>query len=109
MIEIQARRYAFDPPTIDIAAGEPVRLVVRSADGLHGLAIERLAIRREIPRGGDAIVVDFVAKDAGRYPIVCSEYCGSGHEQMRGTLVVHARGDGATETVDPPDGVEDRR
>jgi heme/copper-type cytochrome/quinol oxidase subunit 2 len=30
----------------------------------------------------------FVAGKAGRFPIVCSEYCGSGHKRMRGELVV---------------------
>ena len=36
--------------------------------------------------------INFTAKEAGRFPIMCSEYCGDGHDDMRGTLVVQAQG-----------------
>jgi heme/copper-type cytochrome/quinol oxidase subunit 2 len=35
-----------------------------------------------------------VAAKAGTFVIKCSEYCGPGHKQMLGTLVVTARGGG---------------
>ena len=44
-----------------------------------------------VPRGGEAITIDFVASSAGEYPILCSEYCGKDHDSMTGTLVVRAR------------------
>lgn len=91
VIEVLARRYAFEPAVLEVTAGEPVRLVVRSADGVHGIGIDSLGIKRQIPRGGEAVTLEFVARQAGRFPIVCSEYCGNGHEEMKGTLVVHAR------------------
>ena len=91
-IEVLAKRFAFEPAVIQVAVGEPVRLIVRSGDGVHGIAIKSLGIAREIPRGGMAVTIDFVAAEAGRFPIVCSEYCGSGHEDMNGMLVVRAHG-----------------
>ena len=96
VVEITARRFAFEPAEIQVAVGEPVRLIVRSADGVHGLEIKKLKVRKEIPRGGDAVTINFTAKEAGRFPILCSEYCGDDHDNMRGTLVVVAPGDGAT-------------
>jgi cytochrome c oxidase subunit 2 len=91
VIEILAKRFAFEPAVVEVAVGETVRLVVRSGDGAHGFAIEKLDVSREIPRGGDPVVIDLVARDAGRFPILCSEYCGSGHDDMKGALVVRAR------------------
>ena len=41
-----------------------------------------------MPRGGDPITIEFVASAAGEFPILCSEYCGDGHEDMKGMLVV---------------------
>jgi len=35
--------------------------------------------------------MEFVAAKAGTFPFECSEYCGSGHRQMKGRLVVAAR------------------
>jgi cytochrome c oxidase subunit 2 len=90
-ISIVARRYAFEPAEIEVVAGERVRLVIRSGDGLHGFAIRRFRIQEEIRRGGDPVTVEFTADEPGRFPILCSEYCGEGHDDMNGTLVVTAR------------------
>ena len=91
-IEITARRFVFEPAQIEVAVGEPVRLVVRSADGVHGLEIKKVKVQKLIPRGGEPVVIDFTPKEAGRFPILCSEYCGDEHDNMRGTLVVVAAG-----------------
>jgi cytochrome c oxidase subunit 2 len=92
IIEVTARRFAFEPSEIEVAVGEPVRLMVRSADGVHGLEIKKLKVRKEIPRG-EVVTINFTAKEAGRFPIMCSEYCGDDHDNMRGMLVVVAPGE----------------
>ena len=74
VIEVVARRYAFEPDVIEVIVGERVRLMVRSADGLHGLEIKKFKVSKD-----------------GRFPILCSEYCGDEHDSMRGTLVVLAQ------------------
>jgi cytochrome c oxidase subunit 2 len=96
VIEVVARRFAFEPAEISVAVGEPVVLMVRSADGVHGLEIKRLKVKQEIPRGGEPVPIAFTASEAGRFPILCSEYCGQDHDKMKGTLVV------AAETVERP-------
>jgi len=90
MIEVTAKRFAFEPAEIQVAVGEPVRLMVRSADGVHGIEIKKVKVNKMIPRGGDPVIINFTAKEAGRFPILCSEYCGDEHDNMRGTLVVVA-------------------
>ena len=86
-IQITASRYAFDPVTIQVKAGEPVRIVIRSKDGVHGFSIPTLKIDVQVPKGGDPVTVEFTAPAAGRYEIACSEFCGSGHGQMKAALV----------------------
>jgi cytochrome c oxidase subunit 2 len=86
-IQITASRYAFDPATIQVNAGEPVRIVIRSNDGVHGFSIPRLKIDVPVPKGGAPVTVEFTAPTAGRYEIACSEFCGSGHSQMKAALV----------------------
>jgi cytochrome c oxidase subunit 2 len=91
VIEVVAKRYAFEPPEIEVTEGERVRLVVRSGDGLHGIEIEHFRISKEIPRGKDPVIIEFTAEAVGRFPILCSVYCGDGHGDMKGALVVTAR------------------
>ena len=86
-IQILAGRFAFDPLTIQVTSGEPVRLVIRSKDTVHGFSIPKLKIDVRIPKGGDPVVVEFVAPPPGRLEIACSEFCGSGHGQMKAALI----------------------
>jgi cytochrome c oxidase subunit 2 len=86
-VSVVAKNFAFEPAEIQVVAGEPVRLVVRSADTVHGFAIPALKIDLQIPRTGDPVVAEFMAPPAGRYEVACSEFCGRGHGQMRAAIV----------------------
>ena len=86
-LQITASRYAFDPATIQVNAGELVRIVIRSTDGVHGFSIPKLKIDVRVQKSGDAAIVEFTAPSAGRYEIACSEFCGRGHGQMKAVLV----------------------
>jgi cytochrome c oxidase subunit II len=86
-IAVVAKKFAFEPSIIQVAAGEPVRLVIHSEDAVHGFAIRELRIDVQIARGGEVVTVQFTAPKAGRYEIACSEFCGIGHAQMKAALI----------------------
>jgi cytochrome c oxidase subunit 2 len=88
--EVVARRFSFEPSHIEVTVGDRVRLLVASADGVHGVGIRRFKVNTLVPRGGAPVTVDFVADAVGTFPILCSEACGDGHSDMRGSLVVLA-------------------
>ena len=90
-IEVVARKFEFEPSRIEVSEGEHVRLIVRSDDGVHGIAIKKFKVNKMVPRGGDKVTIDFVASAPGTFPILCSEFCGDGHEDMSGMLVVQAK------------------
>lgn len=90
-IEIVAKRFGFEPARVEVTEGERVKLVVTPGDGVHGIGIKKFKINKKIPRGGDPVTIEFVATAAGEFPILCSEYCGEGHEDMKGLLVVAAK------------------
>ena len=89
--DVIASRFHFEPASLEVTEGDRVALTVRSADGTHGIAIPEFNVKATIPKGGSPVTVEFVAAKAGTYKIECSEYCGSGHRQMKGRLVVAAR------------------
>ena len=91
VVEVVARKFAFEPARIEVTEGETVRLMVRSADGVHGVGIKKFKVSEEVPRGGTPIMIEFTANAIGEFEILCSEYCGKGHEEMAAMLVVKAR------------------
>ena len=91
VIEVLAKRFTFEPSRIEVTEGERVRLVVKSADGVHGVQIKKFSVNKLVPRGGQTVNIDFVASAAGTFEILCSEECGEGHDAMAGTLVVKAK------------------
>ena len=86
-VQVLAKKFSFEPATIQVSAGEAVRLVIRSDDTTHGFSIPALNIEVQVPRHGEAVTVEFTAPPAGRYEIACSEFCGSRHGQMKAALV----------------------
>lgn len=89
--ELVASKFKFEPATLEVAEGDRVRLTLRSTDTEHGLEIKKLKVKVTVPKGGEAVVVEFVADKAGTYEFKCSEYCGSGHGRMKGQLLVVPR------------------
>lgn len=90
--EIVASRYAFDPARVEVAQGDHVKLLLRSTDTIHGLAIEAYGVKVAIPKGGEEVSVEFMAHRPGTFRMTCSEYCGSGHRRMQGRFVVTEQG-----------------
>jgi cytochrome c oxidase subunit 2 len=90
-VEMTAKRFAFLPEQVEVVEGDEVTINVRSADGTHGIEIEKLKVKKAIPRGGEVVTLSFTAPAPGRYVIKCSEYCGRGHDDMKSVVVVAAR------------------
>lgn len=86
-IKVTARQYQFEPKVITVQKGKPVRLLITSADVHHGFAIEAFGIDKHI-EPYKITVVEFTPESAGRFPFSCSVFCGDGHEEMSGELVV---------------------
>jgi cytochrome c oxidase subunit II len=87
VIELQAKRFEFNPPELRLAAGQPVTLRITSADVTHGLFQKELGIDGEISPGR-ATEVKFTPAKAGRYTVICDHFCGPGHGNMHLVLFV---------------------
>jgi cytochrome c oxidase subunit II len=87
VIVIEAKRYAFTPNEIRIRKGEAVVFELHSADRKHGFLIPEFKIRADVPPG-ETVRVRWVPQKAGTFSFECDLFCGSGHEDMNGTIVV---------------------
>ncbi len=86
-IKMTANDFTFSPSEVRVKLGQKVRLIVTSADVLHGLAIPAFNVKADLPIG-QAVTVQFTADQKGSFPFFCSVFCGSGHRSMKGTLIV---------------------
>jgi len=86
-IQITARRFVFKPSEATVKVGEPVVLVLKSADVSHGLRIADLGINLRV-KAGQTGQVTFTPTKAGDFGGHCSVYCGSGHGSMKFMLHV---------------------
>jgi cytochrome c oxidase subunit II len=87
VIHVTAKKFEFSPAVIEVKVGVPVVLEFTSADRKHGFALPDFKIDEQIEAGG-VIRIRFLPDRAGTFPFHCSVFCGSGHEDMGGTIVV---------------------
>lgn len=86
-IHMGVRQYAWDPSVIQAKQGELVRLIIHNADVQHGLVIPELNVLNiDIPTEG--AVIEFEANKVGTFVFFCSYYCGEGHSEMRGKIII---------------------
>jgi cytochrome c oxidase subunit 2 len=79
--------FTFDPREIRVPAGRPVTFRITSSDVTHGFQIVGTNANTMVVPGYVSQFTTTFARP-GEYLIVCNEYCGLGHHQMYGKLIV---------------------
>lgn len=87
-VPLLARRFEFWPP-LELEAGRTYRLHVASTDTVHSVAVDG---REVLLVPGETRVLAVTPAVPGRLPLLCNEYCGLGHNRMRGMVVVRPAG-----------------
>jgi len=70
-----------------VPLGKPVKLIMTSTDVIHGMFIPQYRQKQDVLPGRYTYLW-LVPQKTGSFDIFCSQYCGSGHSLMRGTLIV---------------------
>jgi cytochrome c oxidase subunit 2 len=95
-VKVMARKWSwwFDHPSgkgakdLHLVLGQPVELVLASADVVHSLYVPQFRLKQDaVP--GRYTRMNFTPIKAGTFPILCAEYCGTNHSQMLADVVVH--------------------
>lgn len=87
VIKITAQKFKYTPDVINVKKGVPVVLEFTSLDRLHGFNCPDLKIRTDI-EPGKVNRLEFTPQKAGTFPFHCDNFCGTGHDGMKGTIVV---------------------
>ncbi len=87
VIDITAKRFEFIPNQLTLKRGEPVILRVTSMDVTHGFFNRPLKIDGLV-EPGKPLQVAITPQTAGTYSVICHHFCGSGHGNMKMSIVV---------------------
>ena len=87
VIKVTAKKFEYSPSSIKIKRGIPVILEFTSLDRVHGFHCPKLGVRTDI-EPGKVSRVRILAQKAGVYEFYCDVFCGSGHEDMTGKIIV---------------------
>ena len=82
-----AKNWKFEPSIITVNEGDTVKLFIESVDVTHGFQLIDFDVNENL-KPGKIVNIEFVADKKGTFSFFCSVPCGSGHQQMKGTLIV---------------------
>ena len=74
---------------IHLPLGLPVKVLLRSKDVLHNFYVPQIRSKMDMVPGLVSYFW-FEPRVAGSYEILCAEFCGLGHYNMRGRMIVEA-------------------
>lgn len=86
-IKLEAYQYGFSPDPVAAKKGDIIKLEITSRDVAHGVYIKEYGINITVKKG-EAKKAEFLADKEGKFDILCSVYCGPGHQEMKGSLIV---------------------
>jgi cytochrome c oxidase subunit 2 len=87
LVQVRAKRFAFEPGEIRLARDMPVTLELTSLDVPMGFNLPDFALRTDVVPGAVSRL-QFTPDKIGEFPFHCDIFCGSGHENMSGVIVV---------------------
>lgn len=88
-VSIMAQKFNFTPDTVKAKVGVPITFVLTSIDRVHGFKMPDFGIRTDIIPDEEQRVTITPTKP-GQFAYFCDVFCGDGHEDMGGVLIVEA-------------------
>jgi cytochrome c oxidase subunit 2 len=89
IIPIRAQKFTYEPAELTLKLNEPVVFQLTSADVVMGFSVPDFKVRGTIIPG-QVTEVRMTPNKTGEFIFLCDVFCGSGHENMEGTMRVVA-------------------
>jgi cytochrome c oxidase subunit 2 len=86
-IQVTARKFQFSPNPIVIPRGVDVILEITAIDFMHGFSVPELKFRTDL-MPGRVTRIPLKINHAGPVDFLCDNFCGDGHEEMNGKILV---------------------
>lgn len=87
-IEVSAKKYEYDPASIEVSVNTLVKIHLKALDREHGFEIKSIKDSCVKFKPSESVTLEFYADKAGEFEFACCKYCGLGHGKMKGKLIV---------------------
>lgn len=87
VIRIGVKKFEYSPSEIVLKKGVPVVIELTSLDRVHGFNLPDFKTRADVIPGM-VTRVRLVPDKAGTFEFFCDVFCGDGHEEMSGKIIV---------------------
>ena len=87
VIKMVSKRFDYAPSHLTLKKGVPVVLELSTRDVFMGFNLPEFNVRADIVPE-KVTRVTFVPDKTGTFTFICDVFCGTGHEQMQGTVTV---------------------
>jgi len=88
IVKVSAQRFSYTPAEIILRKGVPAVLELTSLDIVMGFSAPDFGVRTDV-FPGKISRVKLMPEQAGRFVFHCDIFCGSGHEDMAGVILVN--------------------
>ena len=89
VVKVIAQKFKYTPNEIILKKGQASVLEFTALDFVHGFHLPDLKIRSDLMPGRVTRIELKIDKE-GTYDFLCDNFCGDGHEEMVGKIVVKA-------------------
>ena len=89
IIAITAKKFEYEPAELTLKLNEPVVFQLKTLDVVMGFSVPDFGVRGTIIPG-QVTEVPMTPTKTGEFTFLCDVFCGSGHENMEGTMRVVA-------------------
>jgi cytochrome c oxidase subunit 2 len=87
VIKVVAKKFVFAPAEIRVRQGETVTFQLTAPEVPMGFNLADFKLRTDVVPG-KVTTLEFTPDKAGTFTFLCDVFCGTGHEDMSGTLIV---------------------
>jgi cytochrome c oxidase subunit II len=87
VIKVVAKKFDYTPNEIRLKRGEPTVLELTTLDVVMGFSAPDFQVRANI-LPGKVTTVRITPDNVGTFIFFCDVFCGSGHEDMNGVIIV---------------------
>jgi cytochrome c oxidase subunit 2 len=89
IIPVTAKKFEYDPAVLTLKLNESVVFQLKSLDVVMGFSVPDFGVRGTIIPG-QVTEVPMTPTKTGEFIFLCDVFCGTGHENMEGTMRVVA-------------------
>jgi heme/copper-type cytochrome/quinol oxidase subunit 2 len=88
-VYLMAQRFSYVPSVLRLKAGQTYRFRMMSIDVNHGASIHTGFAGHIMRRPAMVLTeMEMTFSETGEFMMYCTVYCGAGHDQMKGKIIV---------------------